>query len=125
MGLAAFFIYYFLFKFLIEKFNLKTPGREDEPNEKEGKTFDEHTDFTQMAKTILAGIGGKENIDTLHYCITRLRFEVKDETKVNEKQITSSGISGIIRPSQKSVQVVVGPQVQFVYDEIMKIVGEI
>ena len=125
MGVAAFFIYYFLFKFLIEKFNLKTPGREDEPNEKEGKTFDENTDFTQMAKTILAGIGGKENIDTLHYCITRLRFEVKDETKVNEKQITSSGISGIIRPSQKSVQVVVGPQVQFVYDEIMKIVGEI
>lgn len=124
MGVVTFFIYYFLFKFIIEKFDLKTPGRTVEENANEGKHFDENTDYTAMAKTILAGVGGKENIDSLHYCITRLRFELKDETKVNEKQIKSSGITGVIRPSQKSLQAIVGTQVQFVYDAMMELMNK-
>ena len=53
-------------------------------------------------------------------CITRLRLEVKDYTKVNEKQIKSAGVAGVMRPSKTSVQVIVGTKVQFVADELKK-----
>lgn len=124
LGVATFFIYYYLFKYFIEKKNLKTPGRTDEPSPTEGKTFAANTDYAQMARTILAGVGGKENIEDLHHCVTRLRFELKDETKVNEKQIKSTGVTGVVRPSQKSLQVIVGTQVQFVYDAMMEIINK-
>ena len=124
MGVVTFFVYYFLFKVLIEKFNLKTPGRNDEATETEGKEFAADTDYKKMAETILAGVGGKENVETLHYCITRLRFELKDETKVNENQIKSTGISGIVRPSKNALQVIVGTQVQFVYDAMMELMNK-
>lgn len=121
LGVIFAVIYYGVFRFFISRFNLKTPGREDDVQASEGNVLDEKTtDFRRMAEVILQGLGGKENIDTLDYCITRLRVETKDYTKVNEKQIKSSGVAGVIRPSQKSVQVVVGPQVQFVYDELKK-----
>lgn len=122
LGLAMFFIYYFLFRFLILKFDLKTPGREDEeavPGE--GAELARDTNFAKMAETILAGLGGKDNVETLDYCVTRLRLEVKDHLLVDEKEIKKAGISGIIRPSKSSVQVVVGPQVEFVADEMKKL----
>lgn len=123
MGVAFFAIYYLIFRFFITKFNLKTPGREDDIAEDEGIELDtKSTNFAAMAETILAGLGGKENIDNLDYCVTRLRIEISDHAKVNEKQIKSAGVAGIIRPSQKSVQVIVGPQVQFVFDEMKKLV---
>lgn len=123
LGLAFFSIYYFLFRFLIEKLNLKTPGREDEATEDEGAVLDtKTTDFTGMAQQILAGLGGKENIETVEHCVTRLRVDVKDNLKVDEKLIKRANISGVIRPSKNNVQVVVGPQVQFVYDEFKKLV---
>ena len=81
-----------------------------------------NNDFTAMAKIILEGLGGAENIAELDHCITRLRLEVKDNLKVDEKKIKSSGISGIIRPSKTAVQVIVGPKVQFVFDEMEKLV---
>ena len=120
MGLAAFFIYYFLFKFLIEKFNLKTPGREDDDLEAEKSVVLSNNDFTAVAKVVLEGIGGKENVKSLDNCITRLRFEINDYTKVDEKKIKSAGVAGIIRPSKTSVQVIVGTKVQFVADEMKK-----
>ena len=54
-------------------------------------------------------------------CITRLRVEVKDYTAVDEKKIKSAGVAGIIRPSKTSVQVVIGPKVQFVADEVNRL----
>ena len=74
-----------------------------------------------MAQTILVGLGGKENIESLDYCVTRLRMEVKDPLLVNEKQIKKAPIAGIIRPSKTAVQVVVGPQVQFVADAMKEL----
>ena len=121
LGIAFFAIYYFVFKFVITKFNLKTPGRE-EADANEGQVLSKSTNFTQMATVILEGLGGKENIDSLDHCITRLRVEVKDNLLVNEKKIKEVQVSGIIRPSKKGVQVIIGPQVQFVYDEMKKMV---
>ena len=78
-------------------------------------------DFTEVAKVILEGLGGKENVTSVDNCITRLRIEVKDYTAVDEKKIKSAGVAGIIRPSKTSVQVVIGPKVQFVADEVNKL----
>ncbi|PID82135.1 MAG: PTS glucose transporter subunit IIBC, partial [Clostridiales bacterium] len=123
LGLAFFAIYYFTFRFIITKFDLKTPGREDDIDENEGEDLSGgDVDFAQMAAQILKGLGGAENIDSLDHCITRLRVEVKDRLAVNEKEIKKTRVSGVIRPSKLGVQVIVGPQVQFVYEEVKKLV---
>ena len=120
LGIAAFVIFYFVFKFAITKWDLKTPGREDD-QDGEMKIELANDDYTAMAQIILEGLGGKENVTSIDHCITRLRLEVKDRLLVDEKKIKSSGASGVIRPGKTSVQVVIGPKVQFVYDEFKKI----
>jgi PTS system N-acetylglucosamine-specific IIC component len=119
VGLVTAVIYYVVFRFVIVKFNLKTPGREDdEDNEDELKAILSNNNFSEVAASILEGLGGKANIKSVDNCITRLRVEVKDYTAVNEKKIKSAGVAGVIRPSKTSVQVVVGTQVQHVADEL-------
>ena len=120
LGIAAFVIFYFVFKFAITKWDLKTPGREDD-QDGEMKIELANDDYTAMAQIILEGLGGKENVTSIDHCITRLRLEVKDRLLVDEKKIKSSGASGVIRPGKTSVQVVIGPKVQFVYEEFKKI----
>jgi len=120
LGIAAFVIFFLVFDFAIKKWDLKTPGREDEDADAEMKIELANNDYTAMAKIILEGLGGKDNIAEADHCITRLRMEVKDNLKVDEKKIKSSGISGVIRPSKTAVQVIVGPKVQFVFDELKK-----
>ena len=121
LGITAFAVFYLVFRFAITKWNLKTPGREDD---QEGERSIElaNNDFTAMAAVILEGLGGKENIASIDHCVTRLRLEVKDRLLVDEKKIKSSGASGIIRPGKTAVQVVIGPKVQFVYEAFRKIV---
>ena len=120
LGAAAFIVFYFVFKFAITKWDLKTPGREDD-QEGELKIEMASDDYTTMAQIILEGLGGKENVTSIYHCITRLRLEVKDRLLVDEKKIKSSGASGVIRPGKTAVQVVIGPKVQFVYEEFKKI----
>jgi PTS system N-acetylglucosamine-specific IIC component len=115
LGIAAFFIFYFVFKFAITKWDLKTPGREDD-QEAETKIELASDDYAAMAAIILEGVGGKENVTSIDNCITRLRLEVKDRYAVDEKKIKSSGAAGVIRPGKTSVQVIIGPKVQFVRD---------
>ena len=119
LGIAAFVVFYFVFKFAIEKWDLKTPGREDD--EDETKIVLANDDYTAMAATILEGLGGKENVVAIDHCITRLRLEVKDYLKVDEAKIKSSGCAGVIRPSKTAVQVIIGTKVQFVFDEFKKL----
>ena len=116
IGLAFAVVYYIVFRVVITKFNLKTPGREDDDVE-EAKVNISNNNFTEVASIILEGLGGAENIVSIDNCITRLRLEIKDNTKVNEKVIKSAGVAGIIRPGKTSIQVIVGTQVQFVADE--------
>ena len=120
LGLAAFVVFYVVFKFAITKWDLKTPGREDD-QEGELKIELANNDFTAMAAIIMEGLGGKENVASIDHCITRLRLEVKDRLLVDEKKIKASGASGVIRPGKTSVQVIIGPKVQFVYEEFKKL----
>ena len=117
LGIAAFIVFYFVFYFAITKFNLKTPGREDDDDvEAEKKVELANDDYAQVAKIVLEGCGGKENIASIDNCITRLRLEVKDITLVNDKVIKSAGVAGVMKPGKNSVQVIIGPKVQFVAD---------
>ena len=121
IGIAAFAVFYLVFYFAIKKFNLKTPGNEDEDAEaEEAKIVLSNNDFTAIASGVLKAIGGKENVSNVDYCTTRLRFEIKDYTAINEKAIKAAGAAGVIRPSKNACQVIIGPKVQFVYDELKK-----
>ena len=120
IGIVAAIVFYIVFRFAITTWNLKTPGREDD-EEDETKIELANDDFTSMAAIILEGLGGKDNVTSVDNCITRLRLEIKDYTAVDEKKIKSAGISGVIRPSKTSVQVIIGPKVQFVADEFKKL----
>ncbi|MBE5823489.1 MAG: PTS glucose transporter subunit IIBC [Butyrivibrio sp.] len=119
VGLVFAVIYYFVFRFVIIKWDLKTPGREDDEEDEE-KIELANDDFTGMAKLVLEGLGGKDNIKELDYCATRLRLEINDYTQVDEKKIKQAGVAGVVRPSKSNVQVIVGPKVQFVHDELKK-----
>ncbi len=122
LGVIAFVVYYVLFRFIIVKFNLKTPGREEDDDvEEEKNAVLADDDFTKVAQIILEGLGGKENLTSIDNCITRLRLEIKDQDQIDEKKIKSAGIAGIIRPGKNSIQIIVGTKVQFVADELIKL----
>ncbi len=121
LGIAAFVVFYFVFYFAITKFDLKTPGREDEDAEEaEKKVTLANNNYTEVASAVLAAVGGKENVKDVGYCATRLRFEVLDNAKVDEKAVKAAGAAGVIRPSKNACQVIIGTKVQFVYDELKK-----
>lgn len=119
MGLIFFALYFVIFYFLIGLLNLRSPGRgEDEADE--GATLAEDAEVSDVVRQIVAGLGGEDNIDSIDYCATRLRVTTKDHVQVNEGEIKRAGVAGVIRPSQNNVQVVIGPNVQFVYDEVAR-----
>ena len=120
LGIAAFLVFYFVFYFAITKFDLKTPGREDDDEEAEKKVVLANNNYTEVASAVLAAVGGKENVKEVGYCATRLRFEVLDNAKVDEKAVKAAGAAGVIRPSKNACQVIIGTKVQFVYDELKK-----
>ena len=120
LGIAAFVVFYAVFYFAITKFDLKTPGREDDDEEAEKKVTLANNNYTEVASAVLAAVGGKENVKDVGYCATRLRFEVLDNAKVDEKAVKAAGAAGVIRPSKNACQVIIGTKVQFVYDELKK-----
>ena len=118
MGVGFFFLYFVIFYFLIGWLNLKTPGRgEDEADDAADSVSGDDKTAADAAR-IIEGLGGKDNIDSLDYCTTRLRVGVKDRALVDDSVIKRAAVSGVIHPSEKSVQVIVGPAVQFMYDEV-------
>ncbi len=125
VGLIVGLIYFAVFYFVIKIFDIKTPGRgEDMDNaqldEIMGKS-DKKSKYEKMAKIILNGLGGKENIISIDNCITRLRLEVNNVEMINKEEIKSSGAVNVVVTSENSVQVIIGPQVQFVADELKKL----
>lgn len=121
LGIAAFVVFYFVFRIAIVKLDLKTPGREDDDDENEKKVVLSNDNYTEVASIILEGVGGKGNVTSIDNCITRLRLEIKDYTLIDEKKIKSAGVAGVVRPGKNAVQVVVGTKVQFVADEFKKL----
>ena len=117
VGIIYFLLYYGIFKFLILKFNLKTPGREDEDTETRLYTKADYNAAkesgvkgAEISALITAGLGGKANIEDVDCCATRLRCTIKDPEKVQEALLKQSGSRGVILKG-KGIQVIYGPQV--------------
>ena len=119
IGIAYAIIYYFVFKFAIKKFNLITPGREED--ELESKLYTkkdfEATKKDNISEILVDGLGGIENIDNVECCATRLRINVKDSEKVNEDSLKQSGCAGIIKKG-KGIQIIFGPRVTIIKAEL-------
>ena len=117
VGIIYFLLYYGIFKFLILKFDLKTPGREDEDTETRLYTKADYNAAkesgvkgAEVSALITAGLGGKANIEDVDCCATRLRCTIKDPEKVQEVLLKQSGSRGVILKG-KGIQVIYGPQV--------------
>ncbi|MCI1776180.1 N-acetylglucosamine-specific PTS transporter subunit IIBC [Paenibacillus lautus] len=128
VGLAFGVVYYLLFRILIVKLNLKTPGREDD-DDMDTVSDDGNTaapapsgaaSNESKAAKVLQNIGGADNITSIDACITRLRLVVKDEKAVKDSELKKLGASGVMRLGQGAVQVVFGPQAESIKDEIKK-----
>ena len=123
LGIAAFIVFYLVFRFAITKFDLKTPGREDEDtNEASAVAASSDDKYVAIAKGVLAAVGGKDNVKNVDFCATRLRFEVADSAKVDEAACKEAGAVGVMIPSKESAQVIIGTQVQAVCDELQKLI---
>ena len=116
IGLVFAVLYYVAFRFVITKFNLKTPGREDEDELTENTTIS--GDMNELAKAYIKALGGAENIVSVDNCVTRLRLGVKDNSIIVDKNLTALGARGVIRPGKGNIQVIVGTNVQFVADAV-------
>lgn len=128
VGIGYFIVYYFLFSFLIKKFNLKTPGREDDDNAEvklytkadvnakkgevqSGEKSANADDDLSMA--IVHGLGGKSNIESVDCCITRLRCTVADSNLVRDDVLKATGAAGVVKAGA-GVQVIYGPRVTLI-----------
>ncbi|MBL4933564.1 MULTISPECIES: N-acetylglucosamine-specific PTS transporter subunit IIBC [Clostridium] len=110
VGLVFAAIYYFVFLFFIKKFDIKTPGREDEDAEdvEVRSSSKGSSDLAVKAQGILDAIGGKGNVETIDACVTRIRLSVADGSKINEKELKKLGASGIMKMGEGNYQIVVG-----------------
>ena len=124
VGIIYFFLYYFIFRFMIKKFDFKTPGREDDDsetklytradvnarkeNEKTGNAGELQPDL--VSETIVRGLGGKGNISDVDCCATRLRCSVFDAKLVDDSLLKSTGASGVVHKGN-GVQIIYGPHV--------------
>lgn len=123
VGLCFFVLYYVLFRFIITKFKLKTPGREDDDDALVAPTGGNGTGSAVSSKAaqILEHIGGPSNIENIDACITRLRLIVKDEKAVKDSALKQLGASGVMRLGQGAVQIVFGPKSEQYKEEIEKL----
>jgi len=122
VGLVFAALYYVSFRFMIVKFNLMTPGREEDEVEVQVNT---KASFDELAVKYIEYLGGAENLVKIDNCITRLRLEIKDSSVVNDKGLKELGAKGVVKLSKNSIQVIVGPNVQFVADGIKKSVNSV
>ncbi|WP_291256449.1 N-acetylglucosamine-specific PTS transporter subunit IIBC [Fusobacterium sp.] len=120
LGLIFFVIYYVVFTFAINKFNIKTPGREDEDMVEVEVNANGVSAHMAVASALLPLLGGKENLVSIDNCATRLRLEVVDGEKVNDAEIKKVA-AGIMKRGN-AVQVIIGPHVEFVATELKKLV---
>ncbi|MCR6516442.1 MAG: N-acetylglucosamine-specific PTS transporter subunit IIBC [Clostridium sp.] len=115
VGLIFAAIYFVVFYFAIKKFNIQTPGREEDGEilEDEGQIYGENepkkaSSIDEKAAGILEALGGASNIVNLDACVTRLRLTVNDMSKIDEKALKRLGASGVMKLDAKNLQVVVG-----------------
>lgn len=128
-GIVFFALYYVVFRFTIQKFNLMTPGRELAVAGDETDGYDVNVDTTDngesatesLARRYIGAVGGSDNLTGIDACITRLRLNVKDSAQVNEAVAKHLGASGVIRLNKQSVQVIVGTQAESIASAMKKV----
>lgn len=126
VGVGYFVVYFLLFSFLIQKMNLKTPGRDDNEEVKLYRRSDVDarkkgesgqgaalSEEDALSETICHGLGGKKNISDVDCCATRLRCTVHDSALVNDAMLKSTGASGVVHKGN-GVQIIYGPRVTVV-----------
>lgn len=118
LGAAAFVVFYLVFRFMIKKFNLPTPGDTEPVADVATATAGNSCDVVSGVNIplIIEGLGGKDNILTLDNCATRLRVELKDISVVDEKTLKQAGAKGMMKAGKAGVQVIIGLKVQSVAD---------
>lgn len=119
-GLAFFAIYYVVFRTVIVKFGLKTPGREDD--EESANQVSGAKESSELAKQYLKALGGHANLSNIDACITRLRLSVNDMSVIDEKQLKALGAMGVVKLGTNNLQVILGPLAEIVAGE-MKSIG--
>jgi PTS system N-acetylglucosamine-specific IIC component len=142
MGLVFFVVYYLVFRFAITRWNLRTPGREPESEfeAEEAANLGESADTAapvttggsgttaltapaavdSKAEQVIAAFGGRENLVNVDACITRLRMEVADKTKVDQARLKSLGAAGVVEVGN-SVQAVFGTDAEALKNDITDI----
>ena len=121
-----FAVYYAIFRFAITRFNLKTPGRDiDTAASVEKAVAGTIGKSGYNVPAILAALGGAENIVSLDNCITRLRLSVHDMSKVDAAALKAHRAIGVVQLNQHNLQVVIGPQVQSVKDEMATLMNTV
>lgn len=121
VGLVFGALYYVIFVFAIKKFNLSTPGRLDEAGDGIEELLEEKG-LSNLAKEYIVLLGGKENIVEVDACITRLRITLKDNSSITEASVKALGASGMIKPNNKNIQIIVGTKAEIIADEIKKFI---
>ncbi|MBK0015385.1 PTS maltose transporter subunit IICB [Kosakonia cowanii] len=118
-----FIVYYALFRFAITRFDLKTPGREPQTVEREQSTTPEATGRSGYdVPALLAALGGAQNVQSLDNCITRLRLSVGSMAQVDTAALKAHRVLGVVKVNDHNLQVVIGPQVQSVKDEMAQLI---
>lgn len=115
VGIAFAAIYYYGFKFIINKFNVLTPGREEDEIEDDVETI---IDDSKLSSAIVNALGGKANIVSVENCMTRLRVVVSEPEKINEKILRETGASGFVRPTKENIQIVYGLKVDQIASDV-------
>ncbi|KGM98328.1 PTS glucose transporter subunit IIA [Clostridium novyi A str. 4552] len=120
VGLGFFILYFVVFYFTIKFLNIHTPGREDE-DLSDNKKF-ENIKGSEKAKAVLLAIGGKDNIEVLDACITRLRLTLKDPSVIDKSTLKALGAAGVFE-SGNNVQAIFGTEAEKIKDEIKSIIA--
>ncbi|MCG7419743.1 N-acetylglucosamine-specific PTS transporter subunit IIBC [Macrococcus epidermidis] len=137
LGIIYFVLYYIIFRAVIKWLDIKTPGRESDEEiakmvaeQKRNDAFENNGTSTEpvnkyqsgkydtLAQSVILGVGGKENIESVTNCATRLRFELKDNSIVDEHLIKRAGAAGVMKVGRKNAQVIIGTHVQQVADVV-------
>lgn len=123
VGLVFAAVYFALFVFVIRKFDLKTPGREDDQERTTFSSLEKQKGMAALAAEYLQLIGGKQNIKEIEACITRIRLTLHDNTGIDEKALKELGASGVMKAGKQVTQIIIGTKAELLVDEIKKLLS--
>ena len=119
LGIVCGVIYYSVFRILILRYNILTPGRED--NSCKEKVEVVQNDFDEIAIKLFEALGGKKNIISVDHCTTRLRVEMKDISIIDKQALSKMNFSHIVEAGEHEIQIIVGTEVQFIAEILNEI----